>query len=111
MSEKEKKDEKEKTAPERSEHFNWKNGTTLEKVSFVATVVALTASITLLVFEFTYPEKSWPYAWFDVAIGLSFAFETLTQWRLNRRLAFATALASALFLICGILKVFGVVSA
>ncbi|MBQ2659930.1 hypothetical protein IJF86_00680 [Candidatus Saccharibacteria bacterium] len=93
------------------ETFTWKTGTIFEKISFVFAAVFLVAAIVFLVFEFVSPSESWPYIWFDTTVGLSFLGDSLTHWRFNRRLAIITLVCAAIFILTGMLKLFGVIAA
>lgn len=90
-------------------NFKWTNGTTLEKCAFVGTVVSLLVAIVFLVLEFVMPDAGWTYILFDLFIGLAFAGETLTHWRLNRKLAIITGIFSAVFIVLCLLKLTGVI--
>ena len=92
------------------ETFTWKTGTLLEKIAFVGSLIFLASAIVFLIFEFATPSASWPYIWFDLSIGLSFIGESLTHWRLNRRLALVAGLSGIIFTTLSILKIFGVLA-
>ena len=92
------------------ESFNWKNGTLLEKCGFIGSLFTLAGAIVCLVFEFVTPAEDWPFIWFDIFIALSFIGETITHWRLNRKIAIFTGIGGAAFLVYGLLKLFGVIA-
>ena len=104
MSEDNSKEEKKSEA----EVLSWKNATKLEKIGIISSVVFLAVAIVFLVFEFVKETETWPYACFDLAIGLAFISETLSNWKKKRTLALITAVCGVIFFVIGILKFFGV---
>lgn len=92
----------------RQDSFNWTNGTKLEKISFLASLVTLVAAVVFLVFEFIHETSVWPYAWFNVTIGLSFVFEGFTHYRLKRGLSIVSFICGLVFVAIGILKLVGI---
>ena len=101
----------EKAIRKPSKTFKWKDCTIFEKIACVSSFVALAVAIVFLVFEFIESSASWPYAWFDVAIGFAFLGESVVYRRPNRSLSIITLICAAIFLALGILKVFGVIAA
>ena len=87
--------------------FAWKSSTAVEKCGFALSLVFLGAAIVFLVFEFLNEAEDWPYAWFDVTIGLSFISETFVHWNYKRSLGIVTLVCGILFVVLGVLKIFG----
>ena len=89
---------------ERPTYFTWRDGTRLEKISFIAAVATLVVSVIFLVFEFIYEYEEWPYICFDFSIALTFAFDAITNLRHHRGFAILSFVFAALFLAYAIFK-------
>ena len=87
------------------ENFTWKNGTTLEKISFVGAVITLIVSVVFLFMEFIYEYEEWPYICFDFSIALTFVLDAITNLRHHRGLAIVSFIFGALFLAYAIYKI------
>lgn len=85
-------------------YFTWRDGTRLEKASFIAAIVTLAISVVFLILEFIYEYEEWPYICFDFSIALTFAFDAVTNLRHHRGFAILSFVFAALFLAYAIFK-------
>ena len=108
MAKPKKKDQKPKEEQKPS-YFTWRDGTRLEKASFIAAVVTLIISVVFLVFEFIYEYEEWPYICFDFSIALTFAFDAITNLRHHRGFAILSFVFAALFLAYAIFKLTAII--
>lgn len=108
MPEEKPKTEKLEGKKSEAEPLSWATASKLERIGIVSSVVFLAISIVFLIFEFIKETETWPYACFDLSIGLAFISETLSNWKKKRTLALITAVCGVIFFVIGILKFFGV---